>query len=465
MHTGPLHRLFSVAALPLLAVLVVSCDDKPDFEPQVPKAAADLAPVVAPTPTPTPPVPATGPAPAVANNPTEAANPGDKPVSANVEAGADEAHPGGAHPALYVRSSRCGECHEKMHQEWGQSAHSHASRSPAFRKALAAAGDGLRGLCMRCHLPSQSYGQPDEQPGRPSEGVSCDGCHTIKAVEVGKNSSTIKFDPGSGAKYGPIVGATGHYFHDMAYSELHTKGELCSGCHHMTAYELGGKLVNIPVVSNYSDWKLYGKGKACQDCHMPSRGTEPVAKGAKPRPNVPAHIFAGPTTLGKQIRFELSKHSKPGEVAVEISHTAGHMLPSGYVDRRLIVRAEFYNAAGAKVGQVDRSYGIKLVDAANQPAPFFRAVKVAEDRRMIPGKPYTESFPIPAGLGPTQAPAPVAPAPPAAPAAPAAGPPVKATLSLLAASTAPELQAVYGEPELTVLKSTSLTLPVRLGGR
>lgn len=191
---------------------------------------------------------------------------------------------------------------------------------------------------------------------------------------------------------------------------------------------------------------------------MPSRGTEPVAKGAKPRPNVPAHIFAGTTTLGKQIRFELSRQHKPGEVAVDIQHSAGHMLPSGYVDRRLIVRAEFFTAAGAKVAEIDRAYGIKLVDEAGQPAPFFRAAKIAEDRRMIPGKPYTESFAIPATAAagapavPTQTPT-------------AIGPATKVTFSLLAATTAPELKAVYGEPELTVLKSTSLSLPVRAGGR
>jgi hypothetical protein len=391
-------------------------------------------------------------------------------VSATLEAGADEAQPGGSHPSLYVRANRCGECHEKMHQEWSQSAHARASRSTAYRQALAVAGEGLRELCQSCHLPSQAYGQPDDVPGRPSEGVSCDGCHTISAVTVGKTNSTIKFDPGSGAKYGPIVGATGHYFHDMAYSVLHTKSELCSGCHNLTAFKFGGKQINIPVVSNYADWKLYGKGKACQDCHMPSRGTEPVAKGAKPRPNVPSHIFAGTTTLGKQIRFELSRQHKPGEVAVDIQHSAGHMLPSGYVDRRLIVRAEFWNAAGAKIAEADRAYGIKLVDEAGQPAPFFRAAKIAEDRRMIPGKPYTESFPIPAtipagALSPGVAPTiPMIPNTPAAPAAPV-GPATRVTISLLAAATAPELKAVYGEPELTVLKSTSLSLPVRPGGR
>ena len=358
--------------------------------------------------------------------------------------------PAGAHPALFVRSSRCGECHEKIHLDWGQSTHSHASRSTAYRKGLAAAGEAMRDFCQSCHLPSLAAGQPDEQPGRPSEGVSCDGCHTLSAVTITKTAAAMKFDPGSGKKYGPIVGATGHYFHDMAYSLLHTKSEICAGCHHLTTVKAGEKVLNIPVISNYSDWKLYGKGKTCQDCHMPSRGTEPVAKGAKPRANVPAHIFAGAVALGRQIRFELSQKGRPGEITVELQHNAGHMMPSGFVDRRLIVRAEFFAQNGSKLSSTDRAYGIKLVDAAGQPAPFFRAARVAEDRRMIPGKLYLESFPIPT--------VPVG-------ATPATGAPARVTVSLLATPTAPELSAVYGEPELTVLRSTSLTLPVRPGGR
>lgn len=184
---------------------------------------------------------------------------------------------------------------------------------------------------------------------------------------------------------------------------------------------------------------------------MPSRGTEAVAKGAKPRANVPAHVFAGAAVLGKQIRFDIAPKSKPGELAVEIQHNAGHALPSGFVDRRLIVRAEFFAQNGVKLATSDHVFGIKLVDANGQPAPFFRAARVAEDHRMIPGRLYVESFPIPATPGG------------AVPSGAAA--PTRVTVSLLAAPTAPELSAVYGEPELTVIRFISLTLPVRPGGR
>ncbi len=352
-------------------------------------------------------------------------------------------------PSLFVRSGRCAECHETMRSEWASSAHARASHSPAYRKSLAATPAELQGLCISCHLPSFAAGQPSDEPGRPSEGVSCDGCHTISAVQVQKTAAAMTFDPSSGKKYGPIPGASGHYFHDMAYSQLHQRSEFCAGCHHLTAFKVAGSERAIPVVTDFSDWQRLGCKKSCQDCHMPSRGSAAVARGSQPRPNVPAHSFPGAAALAKLLKFELVARNKPGEIAVEISHSAGHMLPSGFVDRRLLVRAEWLGADGSKLGTEDRVYGIMLSDDAGQSVPFFHATRIKQDRRMAPGKSYIESFRIPP-----------APASPAAPAGP-----VKLTLSLIAAPTAPDLSAVYGEPELTVLRSTSANVPLRAGGK
>lgn len=351
-------------------------------------------------------------------------------------------------PSLFVRSGRCAECHETMRGEWASSAHARASHSAAYRKSLAAAPAELVGQCQSCHLPSLAAGQPSEEPGRPSEGVSCDGCHTISAVQVQKTAAAMTFDPSSGKKYGPIPGASGHYFHDMAFSQLHQRSEFCAGCHHLTTLKVAGSERQIPVVTDFSDWQRSGCKKSCQDCHMPSRGSAAVARGSQPRPNVPSHAFPGAAALGKLVKFELAARNKPGEIAVEISHSAGHMLPSGFVDRRLLVRAEWLGEGGSKLGTEDRVYGIMLSDDAGQPVPFYAATRIKQDRRMAPGKSYIESFRIP----------------PATPGSPAAGP-VKLTLSLIAAPTAPDLSAVYGEPELTVLRSTSANVPLRAGGK
>lgn len=408
----------------LLLAALVSCDDP---APVVIVRAEDLArPVVADL---------TAPAVAV-GQPVQA------PTPTPTMTGADPIPAGLPKAALFVRSSRCGECHEKFRTEWAQTSHASANRSPAFRQAMGLVSASTKAFCQSCHLPSLSAGQPDEEPNRPSEGVACDGCHTLSQVTLLPGRAEMKFDPGSGKKYGPIVGASGHYFHDMAYSELHAKSELCAGCHHLQEITIDGQKRQIPVLSDYLEWQKFGKGKSCQDCHMPSRGTEPVARGSQPRMNVPSHGFPGAAVLGKQVRMEVSVRGKPAELHVDLSHNAGHAIPAGFVDRRLLLRIDFQGADGRVLATEERWFGTKLVDAAGLPVPFFRAQRVAESRRIFPGKAHTEILPVPA----------------------AASAATKAVCSLVSAQTAPELTSVYGEPRTTVLKSVTIPLPVHAGG-
>jgi hypothetical protein len=148
---------------------------------------------------------------------------------------------------------------------------------------------------------------------------------------------------------------------------------------------------------------------------------------------VPSHACPGAAALGKQLRLDVSVDRHDGMLTVEMAHSAGHPLPSGYVDRRLIVRATYYDPAGAVLSFEDRAFGIFLAGKDGRPAPFFRAVRVTEDRRLLPGRTYALTFKIPeAGKGPA---------------------PGRVIVSLLAARTAPELSAVYGEPDLLVLKT------------
>lgn len=433
------HRLVLVLSV-AVAALWPGCDDPAPQSPSGPAARDQSGRAGAQEPS-------RAPGPPAQSSPEPSADSGAAPAQAKVSAPAAPKA-----PALFVRSGRCAECHEAIRSEWAGSAHARASHSPAYLKAIAMAPAELQTLCTTCHLPSFAAGQPSDESGRSSEGVSCDGCHTTSAVQVHKTAAAMTFDPTSGKKYGPIPGASGHYFHDMAYSPLHLRSEFCAGCHHLTSLKVAGSERQIPVLTDFSDWQRLGCKKSCQDCHMPSRGTVAVARGSQPRPNVPSHAFPGAAALGKLVKFELLPRTRPGEIAVEISHGAGHMLPSGFVDRRLIVRAEWLSADGGKLASEDRVYGIMLSDDAGQPAPFFRATRVKQDRRMAPGKPYVETFRIPPPAG--------------SPSGPAGGPaPVKLMLSLLAAPTAPELSAVYGEPELTVLRSTSANLPLRSGGK
>lgn len=338
----------------------------------------------------------------------------------------------------FLRSARCGECHEQMRRDWLGSAHARATHSRAYQRAVAALDEAGRAPCLPCHLPGLPFGQEQDHEGRPSEGVSCDGCHTLAEVQIDAVSATARHDVVSGRKYGPLVGPASNYFHGMAQSELHTRSDVCAPCHHRLRFTIGGEARKIPVVTDYSGWKAQGRGKPCQACHMPSRGSEPVARGGKARPDVPSHALPGAAALGARLRLEVSLDPRAAQLTVELAHGAGHMLPSGHADRRLILRAAFLDRGGAEVAAAERSYGIFLVDEAGAPAPFYQAHAVKEDRRLPPERPDRQVFPLP-------------PAPPERALA-------RAVISVLAAPTAPELARFYGEPELTVLKSATVAL-------
>lgn len=340
----------------------------------------------------------------------------------------------------FSRAARCGECHEQLRKEWLGSAHARAAQSSAFQRALQQMGQGpawgaVRALCQSCHLPEVRLAGGEVGPKQAHEGVTCDACHTLAAVSVGPTSASVRFDVESGRKYGPLSDPASNYFHGMARSPLHERADLCAGCHHLMSFTWQGQARKIPVVTDYDGWMRYGQGRPCQSCHMPSRGSEPIARGGRVRPDVPSHAFPGAAALGRQLRLELSVDVRAGQLTVELSHAAGHMLPSGHVDRRLLLRVVYQDRAGSEIGSSEQSYGIFLVDDRGLPAPVFRATAVREDRRLPPGRVHREVFALPTD-----------------------GRVARALVMLLSAPTAPELADSYGEPELSVLRSA--TVPI-----
>jgi hypothetical protein len=344
--------------------------------------------------------------------------------------------------APFSRSKRCGECHERIHDEWQTSAHARATTSKAYTRALGSLPQETRALCQRCHLPGLVFGQAPDAPGRPSEGVSCDGCHLVRSVQLGEGGGAPDYDAVSGKKYGPLADPAGNYFHGMARSDLHTRSEQCAACHHMLSFTLGADARNIPVVTDYQGWQRHGRERPCQGCHMPSRGTMPVARGSRPRKDVPAHAF--PASASRGLRLEHAVDLRAGLLTVELTHGAGHPLPSGYVDRRLILQVVFQNRAGTEVARAERAFGVFLDDTAGKPAPFFQAARVREDRRLVPDKTHAFEFDIPEPVEPGREPA-------------------RAVITLYAAATAPELAAAYGPPELVPLKTATRSLGTAAG--
>ncbi len=285
---------------------------------------------------------------------------------------------------------RCNECHEKMVKEWKTSAHARAFKSPiytAMRAHAEKAGLSAAKQCDRCHAPLAAFvGVPK---GTVEEGVTCDVCHTLKAVEPIPAGAALALEVNDNVKYGPLCDAKAHYFHKMGCSPLHKTATLCGGCH-LYYHEVGAGRT-VPVLTEYEEWRnetAHSKDAApCRACHMPYATAE-VAKGSAKRKNVPHHGLLGPKgDLFQEAVSLVVKLSEAGDalqVETELTNDgAAHAVPAGLPGRRLILRARSLDADGAVLDRKEIEYGRIHKDATGAEVPFFLAV-TTEDRRLRP---------------------------------------------------------------------------------
>lgn len=283
-------------------------------------------------------------------------------------------------------SGRCGECHEKMFDEWEVSAHARAVSSSFYKASVAAAKDAT---CDRCHAPLAKIAPRDIVV---SEGVTCDVCHTLREPAPAPGGGGFRLAVDDMVKYGPRCDLKDHYFHRMGCSPEHRDAALCGTCHW---WEPRG----IPVFTEYADWKAgpaAEKGLQCQGCHMPKSRAE-IATGSPVRSGVPHHGLLG---LAQDLRqralgLEVTVTEDAGALAVAVTvknHNAGHAVPAGLPERRLVVTTRVVDAAGTEVASDSRQLGRVLVDAAGHEAPFWRAAKVGSDTRIPVGGSWQDTF-------------------------------------------------------------------------
>ncbi len=302
-------------------------------------------------------------------------------------------------------SARCGECHEKMFDEWKPSSHAHAATSPLYLAARKNAGNEDCG--DRCHTPLvASLGDADPVA---SEGITCDVCHTLRDPKPSPKGGEFRLAIDDMVKYGPRCDLEDHYFHRMGCSKEHTTAEICGGCHW---WERKG----IPVFTEYKDF-IDGddskKDVVCQDCHMPGEKAE-VANGSPVRTDVPHHGLLGIASdlRGRAVAVEVTvkpttertewnrfdrfdgNQAEGIEVFVAVTNTtAAHYIPSGLPERRIEVRARVVDAKNApeNLGHA-WSLGRHLADDRGHFAPFWRATQVKEDTRIAPGATWKDSW-------------------------------------------------------------------------
>jgi hypothetical protein len=321
--------------------------------------------------------------------PVPSAPPGD---AAAGRGGAGDAAPADAtERKLFITGAgRCGECHEKMFDEWERSGHAQAASSTLYQAARADAKDAT---CDRCHAPLSLEAPRDLVA---SEGVTCDVCHTLRDPAPAAAGGTFRLAIDDMIKYGPRCDLDDHYFHRMGCSPEHRDAAICGSCHW---WEPRG----LPVLTEFADWRAgpqAAEGIACQDCHMP-KGRAALATGSPVRAGVPHHGLLGLADDLRRRALGLVVTARPDgdALAVEVTvrnNNAGHAVPAGLPERRVVVRARLIDGKGAEIAAESQALGRTLVDAAGAEAPFWHATRVASDTRIAAGSSRSVTFALPA---------------------------------------------------------------------
>ncbi len=249
----------------------------------------------------------------------------------------------------------CKSCHVDIYQQWTQSmmaqsythhwdeieyfdlAVAHAEKVPSLKEAV----DG----CNGCHAPL-AFMAGDVTPPRPAansranEGVSCEVCHTIRALgsDPPFNFSYVA-SPGR-IKYGAKPGLKSPH-HDTEMLDIYTQTEFCGNCHNEK------NPFGVWVKSTQLEWKEgpYAKeGVPCMQCHMPKAWGKNATMAKEDM--VAQHLFHGAHDAGKVAgTVELRMHPLEREVSYDgtvilqvqlFNAKTGHKFPTGSVEDRIL---------------------------------------------------------------------------------------------------------------------------------
>ncbi len=341
----------------------------------------------------------------------------------------------------------CAHCHAEIYKEWSLSAHSRSAAGKHFRNLYdgtdwsgkPGVGWSLRdqrpnglAVCTSCHAPAVADDDPAlydlaDLKGTAAQGVHCDYCHKIDGVGDGKLGLTHgRFNlrllrPGKDQVFlGPLDDATRG---NDAYSPLYHDSRYCASCHE-------GVVFGVHVYSTYSEWRdspAFRQGKQCQDCHMTPTGRmanlAPGNGGVERDPKTLAnHLFfdgSQEEMLRGCLRASVDCQRKDDGVRATVRLSvegSGHRVPTGFIDRHLILTVEGEDAAGRPVavrdgprlppavgkeraGRAGKLYAKLLRDFdGHSPAPFWQADPDATDTRLEPGRIDETTYDFPSEL-------------------------------------------------------------------
>ena len=318
-----------------------------------------------------------------------------------------------AEHANYESAEKCAECHPVHYDEWRQSMHAYAAKSPVFDAMAAKAYRDTSGeigtFCTGCHSPfGEAEGEngaldASERSDLSLEGVSCDYCHTAVEHDGQIGNNQLINLPGE-LKLGPFDDASDDE-HPSLQSDFITSPEFCGSCHDV--YKFPGLQIE-QAYTEYATSPSAMSGQRCQDCHMSpipgqdtQRTTGPIAVVdgiAYPDREMSSHRFVGPdysliddfpypddleasaaaqaeykeqvqvllenSVQIQSVRAEMMDDGRTAEIIVTLeSLVAGHNVPTGFTsERQLWLHITAQNPAGDilwETGDLDSDGNLK----------------------------------------------------------------------------------------------------------
>ncbi len=330
----------------------------------------------------------------------------------------------------------CANCHAEIYREWSASGHARSATGRHFRNLYEGtdwhgqpdASWGLlrqhpdgSGVCASCHAPTLRDDDPalfdlTRVRGLPALGAHCDYCHKGKDVGDVSGLTHGRFNlrllrPKEGQLFfGPLDDVDRG---EDAYSPLYRDSRYCAACHE-------GVVFGVRVYSTYSEWLTSPARRAglhCQHCHMaPTGKMTNVAPGhggieRAPRTLANHRFFDGGLApmLRRSVRVSATLRGGTARVKAWVEGV-GHRVPTGYVDRHLVLIVEGVGAGGEALalragptlppavgqeleGRPGRLYARMLKDfEGHSPAPFWLADSDPLDTRLAPGKVDESAF-------------------------------------------------------------------------
>lgn len=335
----------------------------------------------------------------------------------------------------------CANCHQEIYREWNESGHARSATGRHFRDLYLGTGGGWSlvdqhpdgaGVCAACHAPTVKARDPallnlSKVQGIAAKGVHCDYCHKVSGMTDdtlglahGRDVLALLRPTEGQLFFGPLDDVDRG---EDAYSPLYKDSKYCASCHE-------GVVFGVHVYSTYSEWlesPARQRGQHCQDCHMkPTGRMTNIAPGK-------GGIERDPWTLGNHRFFEgsceemlrqclqltVEANREADGVRVEVrlrAEGAGHRVPTGFIDRHLILTVEARDGTGKTVDAVKgprlpAPVGPELAgkpgllfaklledEKGRSPAPFWNAKQEPADTRLHPGRIERSEYRFPAGV-------------------------------------------------------------------